>query len=223
MSYADMITILMAFFVVMYSMAGAKDEKKEEAVMASLRMALGGIAAPWPDLHAGANMQVEGKGTGPRAGRSSIPSNLRKPTMAGNVFYFNAVDKDLNEQDKERVRMAAESLAGKRHMVEIRGRPSRRPLPQGVAYHDQVELTFAKCRQMRDYLIDLGIEAERIQLHVATASAPGGTTDDPQLLNHDARVDVLLLGQFLDSPKSVTGPGRVSETRADRMPSKSDK
>ena len=41
MSYADMITILMAFFVVMYSMAGSKDEGKEEEVLDSLRIWLG--------------------------------------------------------------------------------------------------------------------------------------------------------------------------------------
>ncbi len=42
MSYADMITILMAFFVVMYSMAGApKDKGKEEAVMRSFRERFG--------------------------------------------------------------------------------------------------------------------------------------------------------------------------------------
>src|ERR1700729_2979019 len=41
MSYADMITILMAFFVVMYSMAGSKDTMKEAAILRSLRKNLG--------------------------------------------------------------------------------------------------------------------------------------------------------------------------------------
>ena len=40
-SYADMITILMSFFVVMFSMAGQKDGKREEPVMQSLRRQFG--------------------------------------------------------------------------------------------------------------------------------------------------------------------------------------
>ena len=40
-SYADMITILMSFFVVMFSMAGTKDAKKEDPVMMSLRRQFG--------------------------------------------------------------------------------------------------------------------------------------------------------------------------------------
>ena len=49
MSYADMITILMAFFVVMYSMAGDKKENpKVEAVMGSLRNWLGPARDHWP-------------------------------------------------------------------------------------------------------------------------------------------------------------------------------
>ncbi len=47
MSYADMITILMAFFVVMYSMAGSPDKSKEEAIFKSLRDQFGAIVPGW--------------------------------------------------------------------------------------------------------------------------------------------------------------------------------
>ena len=47
MSYADMITILMAFFVVMYSMAGTPDEAKEAAVFRSLREQFGPMLRGW--------------------------------------------------------------------------------------------------------------------------------------------------------------------------------
>src|SRR5208282_4385038 len=62
MSYADMITILMAFFVVMYSMAGApKDKKKEEAVMHALREQFGpkfpGLAALSPGVYSRTDSQ----------------------------------------------------------------------------------------------------------------------------------------------------------------------
>src|SRR5688500_2476046 len=48
-SFADMVTILMAFFVVMYAMSGPKDVQKEEAVFSSLRRSLG----RWPVLPQG--------------------------------------------------------------------------------------------------------------------------------------------------------------------------
>jgi chemotaxis protein MotB len=222
MSYADMITILMAFFVVMYSMAGQKDTAKEEAVMASLRMWFGGMAAPWPDMAVGGGILQEGKGNGPRAGRSSIPANLRRPVTAGHVIYFSALEKNLTDEEKERIRQASESLSGKRHLIEIRGRPSRRPLPAGSHYRDQVDLTWDKCRQTRDYLASLGIEPERIQMVVSTASAPGGATEDPQLLTHDSRVDLLLLGMFLEQPKassrSLSKPGEEPVSGSEHAP-----
>ena len=123
MSYADMITILMAFFVVMYSMAGQKDTAKEQAVMASLRMWLGGMSAPWPDMHVGGGVLQEGKGNGPRAGRSSIPANLRRPVTAGNVIYFSALEQNLTAEEKK-----PHSGVGRR-IAEREASPDRNPRP----------------------------------------------------------------------------------------------
>ncbi len=53
MSYADMITILMAFFVVMYSMAGTPDKSKEEAIFKSLRDQFGTMMPGWISMGRG--------------------------------------------------------------------------------------------------------------------------------------------------------------------------
>ena len=47
MSYADMITILMALFVVLYALAGKKDAAKEHAVFESLREQFGTSFLGW--------------------------------------------------------------------------------------------------------------------------------------------------------------------------------
>ncbi|HEY5310972.1 MAG TPA: flagellar motor protein MotB [Pirellulales bacterium] len=209
MSYADMITILMAFFVVMYSMAGQKDTKKEQAVMNSLRVWLGGVQAPWPDLHSTGTASAKGHGGGPRDGRSKMPAVARGLTAGGDALYFDAATgPDLSPADRQQLRKAAESLAGKRHLIEIRGVTGNRPLPAGAPYHDAVDLTFARCRQTRDYLVSLGIEPERMQLVLASAADPAANADDPQLLNHDARVDIMLLGRFMNG--AAHGPGATS-------------
>ncbi|HWC88648.1 MAG TPA: flagellar motor protein MotB, partial [Pirellulales bacterium] len=197
MSYADMITILMAFFVVMYSMAGQKDVKKEQAVMNSLRLWLGGVQAPWPDLHSTGTASSKGHGGGPRDGRSKMPAVARGLSAGGDALYFDATEPGLSPALKKQLRKTAEGLAGKRHLIEIRGVAGNRPLPAGSPYHDAVDLTFARCRQTRDYLASLGIEPERMQLVLASTSDPAVSADDPQLLNHDARVDIMLMGRFV--------------------------
>lgn len=207
MSYADMITILMAFFVVMYSMAGEKDVKKEQAVMNSLRLWLGGIQAPWPDLHSSGTASNRGHGGGPREGRSKLPAVGRGVSTGGDALYFDATDPELSTAARQRLRKVSEGLAGKRHLIEIRGLASGRPLPAGSSFRDSTELTYARCRQARDYLVSLGIEPERIQIVLASPADPAVGSDDPQLLNHDARVDIMLLGRFLGGSPHERSPG----------------
>jgi chemotaxis protein MotB len=215
MSYADMITILMAFFVVMYSMAGTKDEKKEQAVMNSLRLWLGGVQAPWPNLHSSGGTRTKGTGSGPRDGKSTLPVAQRTPSTGGYSLYFDGTSQELSAAAQQQLRDVSANLAGKRHLIEIRGVPGSRPLPAGSPYHDPTDLTYAKCRQTRDFLVSLGIEPERIQLLVASQAGIGGA-EDPQLMTHDARVDIMLLGQFLGGSKLSVQSIRTPEPKQEK-------
>lgn len=213
MSYADMITILMAFFVVMYSMSsGNKDEEKAAAVMHSLRVWLGGFPADWPiPMNGGHNKRGDHADDGAQEGPPPRPAvsraDARDNLAAGTSIYFDA-EKPLSEQQRRHLATTAEVLAGKRHAVEIRVQASPRPLASGSGYPDKLACAYEHAREVLEYLATLGIERERVQLRVVGAPVAGRDRDDPLLRQHDGRIDLYLLDDFLD--ERATGPGAVA-------------
>jgi hypothetical protein len=213
MSYADMITILMAFFVVMYSTAGKADETKLRAVMYSLRVWLGDFEGGWP----GGGGQGPGAAKGPNRGRNA--KSAERPRLAsmdgrdgltrGGTIYFPALDATLTEQDKRDLTSISELFAGKPNLVEVRGQGSPRPLPAGGPFQDHGELIFAKCRLISQFLLAAGIEPERIQIRIVQVVPDGA--EDETLLTNWVRVDALLVNEFITprrpgnaSPKKTT-------------------
>ncbi|MBI3461794.1 MAG: hypothetical protein HY000_01870, partial [Planctomycetes bacterium] len=100
MSYADMITILMAFFVVMFSAAGKTDDVKIKAVMHSLRVWLGDFDGGWP---AGAGRGPGAKGPSRNAKPADRPRlasmDGRDGLTRGGTVYFPSLDGALTKQD----------------------------------------------------------------------------------------------------------------------------
>src|SRR3954469_10273081 len=150
MSYADMITILMAFFVVMYSMAGSKDTAKEEAVMKSLREQFGphwanmSALGPGPYVQANSPMarlatagsrekgnKKQGEGSKKlRTIENRQPASLRpgdQPSVGGTIFFSGDTTEITPEQQKA-LNGAIHEIAGKALKIEVRGHTSRRPL-----------------------------------------------------------------------------------------------
>src|ERR1041385_4546233 len=82
-SYADMITILMAFFVVMYSMAGTKESEKQEPVMSSLRKQFGRFTGQPSGKFVPRSTQLAGVGTGPVKRVGSIPGGAEPKAPIG--------------------------------------------------------------------------------------------------------------------------------------------
>jgi chemotaxis protein MotB len=206
-SFADMVTILMAFFVVMYSMGGQKDEKKEEAVMTSLRQHLG----RYPGLPKGrllhrnskllklaAMPEETGKKVRGQQNSNIPPQNPGEPLALGGYLYFDAITETLPEEGQRQIALAAETLSGKPQRIEVRGYTTRRPLPQDSSYTDHWDLAYSRCRQTMQELIRLGIEPNRIRLGIAAQQATSAKATDPRLLVKECRVEIFMLNEFID-------------------------
>lgn len=219
MSYADMITILMAFFVVMYSMAGDKSEQKEQAVMESLRTWLGPLRPPhatgqegWGGAPGGfPGIQPRGlakHGNEPAPGPEGEPtgsSHWRAVRSLGGSIYAAIPAAELNAEQQQQLEQIAKLLTGKRQLIEIHCVPSPRlaASAQGRKLFDE---GWSKCLLVLDRLVELGIEQRRIQIQIAS---PGNEPADRALLNEDTdfRVDINLVDRFLhDSSAAASAP-----------------
>ncbi len=222
MSYADMITILMAFFVVMYSMAGSsKDKDKEDAVMKSLRDRFGpnwhnmvgigdGPYVPKNSMLAqmvssGGGKQAkknQGKGEA-RASNGDHPRvhTLRpgEQTAIGGSIQFTEGKSAIDAEMLRQLELTAAELSGKPQRIEVRGHTSRRPVPKGSEHRDNWDLAYARCRATMEKLVELGIDPRRIRLGVSADNEPKLRRDDSLVREQSGRVEVFMLNEILDS------------------------
>ncbi|MGA2616221.1 MAG: flagellar motor protein MotB [Thermoguttaceae bacterium] len=225
-SYADMITIMMAFFVLMFAIASGeaakgKNGQRQEAALASLQYRFGphwqplagwGLA-PGNSPARGTALAGRGPGTPPNGdedGNVKVLKNerarIRVPgrgehVVIGGVVYFNETSAQLADQQKAWLRTIADEMAGKPQQVEIVGHTSARPLPPGSPYHDRCDLAYARCRQAAGLLATLKIEPERLRITVLPASQPPPADEPATTPAEDARIDI-----YLTDTLSGSGP-----------------
>lgn len=220
MSYADMITILMAFFVVMYSMAGTdKDTAKQDAVLKSLREQFGphwfnlttigpGPFVPQqnnisPTNNAAGGTKERNKKKGGAQNRGPLGNHPRVHTLrpgeqaaVGGIIYFSGDATRLDAAQIKQVQVAAEEVSGKPQKIEIRGHSSRRSTGQGS--QDNWDLAYDRCRAVMQELVKSGIDPRRIRLSVAGSNEPIVRAGDPLAHAQSSRVEVFMLNEVAD-------------------------
>lgn len=225
MSYADMITILMAFFVVMYSMAGSKDTAKEQAVMKSLREQFGPQWAnmtalgPGPYVQANSPMarlatagsrekgnRKQGEGSKKlRPIENRQPASLRpgdQPSVGGTI-YFSGDATEITPEQKKALNGAINEIAGKALKIEVRGHTARRPLEPNDKYRDNWDLAYERARNVMDYLVKEGIDPKRIRLAVSADNEPLNNNVNAAARGKSARVEIFMLNELIDSAASA--------------------
>ncbi len=196
-SYADMITIVMSFFVVMFSIASGeaakgKRSQQQQVAIESLQYRFGPQWKPfttWGLMPGNSRLPGGGKGLGspaasPAVGDPGGTVRVLKKEKArirvsghgdqiaiGGMVYFEPTTTQLVPGQTESIQKIADELAGKPQQVEIVATASNQPLPGGSSFRDRWELCYARCRKTADLFTAMKIEPERLRLSVVPVSA----------------------------------------------------
>jgi chemotaxis protein MotB len=201
-AYADFVTAMMAFFLVMWIVAQSDQMKTAIAHHFSDPFAREseeeGTAHQRPPKHpAPARITKEPQHEKEAGGSQSVllmsPGGQR--TSIGTIVHFAEESIELDEEAIRRLKEITPLIVGKPQKIEIRGHSSRRPLPSDSPYSDHWQLSYQRCQVVMTELEKLGIPRERIRLSQAAGFEPLASPDDQLSGGGYARVEISLLNE----------------------------
>jgi len=212
-TFGDMMSLLLTFFIMLVSMSEIKEEEQYQAMVESMRQQFGqdaSMVAAIPGENMAANSKMEHLATMGRAkrkntanggneveaitGENSLVQTIRpgKNSTVGGVIYFNEDTDELSEISKQNLKIIVPQILGKPQKIEIRGHTSRKPTIGQEGIDNHWDLAYRRCYNTMQYLIEQGVEPERIRLGSAGAHEPLDTAIDPERRKRNARVEVFL-------------------------------
>lgn len=214
-TYGDMMSLLLTFFIMLVSLSEIVDDKKYRAILESLQRYIGyrsTLMAP-PGEHFPLNSIMErlltlGSLTEQKRGRGGVP-NESLPGKDTRVFHkeqgtavqvadaipFPPGKVFLSPKARSQLEEMVEMLAGKPNKIEIVGHVAPGPLPPASFTTDKILLSYLRARAVLEYLERHGIARERIRIQAAGATRPLPSSGDYGLEKND-RVEILMLDKF---------------------------
>jgi len=212
-AYADFVTAMMAFFLVMWITAQSKPMR--QAISQYFENPTGSNLQKTTASEGSEGARFIGpmnKGLGPRQGlaaKSQEPPQqgkkapkapkillFRDPARSrsvGTIIPFASNSSALDEPGRERLALLVPQLSGKPNKVEVRGHASRAAQRAADPAEDW-RLCYERCQAVMQALVDLGIEPERIRLSQDGPFEPGVHERDDQ--DHDSRVEVFAIAEY---------------------------
>lgn len=209
-TFGDMMSLLLTFFIMLVSMSEIKEEKKFQAMLESMRRQFGheaSMAAMIPGNSTPMNSSMNSLASMGRAKRKDIMRGGNKvksvsgednlvqtirpgrDTTVGGIVFFQEDSTELDAEGLARLREIASQIAGKPQKIEVRGHASRKPVG-GTDSH--LSLAFERARRAKDYLIELEINPERIRVSSAGEHEPLDEGMDVESRKRNARIEVLM-------------------------------
>ncbi|MEX2138789.1 MAG: flagellar motor protein MotB [Pirellulales bacterium] len=224
-AYADFVTAMMAFFLVMWITSQSKPVK--EAISQYFSDPWGNSSTPSSSQsiiprrdRSGAPPIIgphkgglgRGRGTPKPAAKSAANAEQGRqsgsPSLVvlqeagqshvGAVLKFSEYSAELDEVAQSRLEELAPLMLGKPNKIEIRGHASKRPLPKESGFKDPWEISYARCLGTMKYLLSKGVAADRIRLSQAGPFEPQSLELEADWPGLNSRVDVYMLGEFVD-------------------------
>ncbi|TWT77227.1 Motility protein B [Posidoniimonas polymericola] len=208
-TFGDMMSLLLTFFIMLVSMSEIKEEKKFQAMLESMRRQFGHEATvsnilPGDSTPRNSTMSsLASMGRAKRldimrggnpvqavSGESPQVQTIRPGTSSttGGVIFFDELSDTLSEDTKLQLRQIAAQVRGKPQRLEIRGHASRKPPADG----DKWALAFNRAEATMHYLLQQGIEQQRIRVSSAADTEPLDNGLNEENRKRNARVEILM-------------------------------
>jgi chemotaxis protein MotB len=194
LTYGDMMTLLLCFFVLIVSFSEIKKEDMWQAVVEEIKTAFGmkggGGKLPTKDdpalsfIERIEAMRLEHHQIPKRSnvddpgieGREREVTTVRKGMLfvVGGRVYFEPGSADLTDTAKGQLRTAAELIRGRNQVVEIRGHTARGELGHTSAYSDLRDLSLARAEAVEEFLAsnEVGLRRDRFRLMAVADREP---------------------------------------------------
>ncbi|MEQ8847898.1 flagellar motor protein MotB [Botrimarina sp.] len=216
-TFGDMMSLLLTFFIMLVSMSEIKEQEKFQMMLESMRRQFGpdaSIATLLPGRLPPTNSSLPSISAAGRAkrqdimrggnpvksvtGEDSLVRTVRpgRDTTVGGVVYFDEESVELTDESKGALRKIAAQILGKPQKIEVRGHASRLP----VEGWDHWGLAHQRGRNVMDFLLEQGVEAERIRLGSAGSHEPLDERTDVESRRKNARVEVLMWDETPAAP-----------------------
>jgi len=221
-TYGDMMSLLLTFFIMLVSLSEVVAEKKYKAILEAIR-AYGsypaGPAAP-PGKNFPANSLLEklqslgsftneedGKGGVKRPGVAGESLRVKRtregtPRHVGEPILFEPGEFAISPSQETKLLLIAADLAGKPNKVSIRGHVASSTDPaegEGETverFRWKMILSYKRARSVWAFLRREGIAEDRMRITAVGDAEPGEPSAD-QTANHPNRVEVVILDAFM--------------------------
>jgi chemotaxis protein MotB len=248
-AYADFVTAMMAFFLVMWITSQNDDVKKAiggyfqdpwgsgaESTAPTMKSPTGIRGdAPFADASSGilpnrypqANQE---NATEKEPGAASVWQQKQKVHLVSNpdrilpalVVNFDESSAQLPQLAQKRLTDLLPALVGKQNRIELRAHSTRRPLSKDAPFRDHWQLCYERGRSTMRFLAEHGVEIDRIRLSQSAANEPMTNRLENAWQNENNCVEVFVLTDVVNKVAGAAqGNNKVpSATPAKASPAK---
>lgn len=208
-AYADFVTAMMAFFMVMWLTSQSSEVK--EAVAQHFRNPSGNRLS---GQESRSIASAAGTGSGHRRvskdrGNKKSDGDAKKQQMSdegarsnvGKVIPFAINSTNLDDRGKSEIKNLLPELEGKQFKIEVRGHSANNGGTARQSAIDSLTISHQRAMSVFNYLVDQGIDYRRLRVTSAGSSEPKYKDNklDP---SQDSRVEVFLLTEMFEEPAS---------------------
>ncbi|MCC6510281.1 MAG: hypothetical protein IT423_14345 [Pirellulaceae bacterium] len=217
-AYADFVTAMMAFFMVMW-LTSQKPETKQAIEdyfndpFARSRLNTNRSRDPSvTDKRSGdTDPKKKHLGSNPRAMPHDDPEaperktpklvTVRAPerTTAGSIIYFEEGSDELSAEAEQALEALIPSLVGLPHKIDIRGHIAQQTGSEEIADDQLYLLSYRRCMRVKKELARLGIEETRMRMSLPGPFEPLSLEPQDGDLLRNARVEVFLISETAES------------------------